>query len=192
MVGVRVCRLIIKIILLCTDLYKHLNNTKPNKVKMILETKKISVRKEIQSHLSHEYNLGTSLSNHSLVSTTRVYSTSGTNGRPCISSYKIGSKRDVYGPINPISNCCRDCAVFIRSFRTFGHCKLEDWNRHSRAKKVSRKRARSVTRPLILSPNSHGYTQSEGRGTIVPGKSRIPVMLKSSSTWTCQPETTAT
>jgi hypothetical protein len=47
MVGVRVCRLIIKIILVCTDLYKHLNNTKPNKVKMILETKKISVRKEI-------------------------------------------------------------------------------------------------------------------------------------------------
>jgi hypothetical protein len=46
MVGVRVCRLIIKIILVCTDLYKLLN-TKPNKVKMILEIKKISVRKEI-------------------------------------------------------------------------------------------------------------------------------------------------
>lgn len=47
----------------------------------------------------------------------------------------------------------------------------------------SRYASRSVTSPAILSLNNRGNTQSEAKGTIVPGKSRIPVMLNSSSTW---------
>lgn len=98
-----------------------------------------------------------------------AYSTSESNGRLCICLNSLGRASEVYGPMNPSSEFWRSWADCINFFHSSYNCKAYYTQRRSQLIKISRYALGWVTCPERLSLNNHGNTQSQAKGTTMPG-----------------------